>query len=247
MYTDGQTIWDKNHEVMPNADYFNEKGLNGDPSSTSNGLIVPHPTEFNLYFVFTIDEPHHNNAYALPNQGPANENGNAVGFYDDGGEVPFVEDGFNNGLNYTLVDMNLRDRLGDVVLNSKHIQLITFDNTSNDRAFKASEKITAVRGSDCNSVWVITHFRNKFYAFFIDQDGIDETPVILLAPPFLEVDNYRRAAIGYLKASPLGDKLLIAHNTTNFDQSETQNAGDGNVYIYEINLNFYKSFEDAEL
>jgi len=118
--------------------------------------------------------------------------------------------------------------------------------------------------------------------------------VISEVPPLLEVDNYRRAAIGYLKASPLGDKLLIAHNTTNFDQSETQNAGDcplisiaqvtfnkspeyndteliackdvqedfatfdlteiktilaNDVQVNpnEINLNFYKSFEDAEL
>ena len=101
MYTDGQTIWDKNHEVMPNADYLNGEGLYGDPSSTSSGLIVPHPTEFNLYFVFTVDEPHHENANAYPNQGPADSNGNSIPLYTDTNQgVPEADDGFNNGLNH---------------------------------------------------------------------------------------------------------------------------------------------------
>ena len=61
-YTDGSTVWNRNHQIMSNANYFNGNGLNGDPSSTSSGLIVPHPTNPNLYYVFTVDEPHHDNA-----------------------------------------------------------------------------------------------------------------------------------------------------------------------------------------
>jgi gliding motility-associated-like protein len=236
MYTDGRTIWNRNHQIMSNADYFNNTGLKGDPSSTSSGLIVPHPTNPDLYFVFTIDEPHHENANAYPNQGPANSNGNSIPLYTDTDQgVPEADDGFNNGLNYSIVDMSLNNGLGDVLINERNNELITYDPSDSEQIkYKASEKITAVRGQDCNSVWVITHFRNKFYAFFIDQAGIDETPEISEVPPLLEVDNYRRAAIGYLKTSPLGDKLLIAHNTTNFDQSGTQDAGDGNVYIYDF-------------
>jgi gliding motility-associated-like protein len=219
---------------MSNADYFNGTGLNGDPSSTSSGLIVPHPTNPDLYFVFTIDEPHHENANAYPKRGPANSNGNSIPLYTDTNQgVPETDDGFNNGLNYSIVDLSLDGGLGNVIPSERNNELITYDLSDSEQIkYKASEKITAVRGQDCNSVWVITHFRNKFYTFFIDQAGIDETPVISKAPPLLEVDNYRRAALGYLKASPLGDKLLIAHNTTNFDQSGTQDAGDGNVYAY---------------
>ena len=238
MYTDGQTIWDKNHEVMPNADYLNGEGLYGDPSSTSSGLIVPHPTEFNLYFVFTVDEPHHENANAYPNQGPADSNGNSIPLYTDTNQgVPEADDGFNNGLNYTLVDMNLRDGLGDVVQNSKNIQLITFDNTSNDRAFKASEKITAVRGGDCNSTWVISHFKNKYYAFKIDEFGIDQTPVVSEVAPNISTDGYRRAALGYIKASPNGDQILSAHLTKTFDRETSEDERDGVVYLHDFNNN----------
>jgi len=223
---------------MSNADYFNGTGLNGDPSSTSSGLIVPHPTNPNLYFVFTVDEPHHENANAYPNQGPADSNGNSIPLYTDTNQgVPEADDGFNNGLNYTLVDMNLRDGLGDVVQNSKNIQLITFDNTSNDRAFKASEKITAVRGGDCNSTWVISHFKNKYYAFKIDEFGIDQTPVVSEVAPNISTDGYRRAALGYIKASPNGDQILSAHLTKTFDRETSEDERDGVVYLHDFNNN----------
>ena len=38
-YTDGRNVWDANHQLMPNADYFSDLGLLGDPSSTSSSII----------------------------------------------------------------------------------------------------------------------------------------------------------------------------------------------------------------
>ena len=55
-YTDGRNVWDKNHNVMPNANYSLGTGLMGDPSSTSSGLIIPRPGNINQYYVFTVDE-----------------------------------------------------------------------------------------------------------------------------------------------------------------------------------------------
>jgi gliding motility-associated-like protein len=49
-YTDGITIWDKNHAIMPNG-----TGLNGHPSSTHAATIVPLPGSANLFYVFTLD------------------------------------------------------------------------------------------------------------------------------------------------------------------------------------------------
>ncbi len=49
-YTDGITIWNRNHDIMVNG-----QGLLGDPSSTQSGLIVPHPGNPDIYFVFTAD------------------------------------------------------------------------------------------------------------------------------------------------------------------------------------------------
>lgn len=48
-YSDGITIWDKNHNIMPNGN-----GLTGDPSSSQSGLIVPNPSDSNIYYVFTV-------------------------------------------------------------------------------------------------------------------------------------------------------------------------------------------------
>ena len=49
-YTDGSTIWNKNHSVM-----LNGTGLKGFWSSTNSAIIVPKPGNPNRYFVFTVD------------------------------------------------------------------------------------------------------------------------------------------------------------------------------------------------
>ncbi|RRO20141.1 T9SS type B sorting domain-containing protein [Flavobacteriaceae bacterium 14752] len=238
-YTDGRTIWNANHQIMNNANYFGGTGLNGDPSSTSSGLIVPHPTDEDLYFVFTVDEPHHENAFAFPNQGPANPDGSPRTTYSDTNQsIPQADDGFNNGFNYSVVDMSLNGGLGDVLPAQKNIELVTYDpNDSEDVKFKCSEKITAVRGENCNSIWVITHFKDTFYAFFIDDTGLNETPVTSQVGPFVSTDDYRRAAIGYLKASPNGDKLITANQTMDFDPVNDVDQGTGNVYLFDFDSN----------
>ncbi len=48
-YTDGTTVWNKNHAVMTNG-----TGLLGDPSATQSGVIVPSPANPNLYYIFTV-------------------------------------------------------------------------------------------------------------------------------------------------------------------------------------------------
>ena len=50
-YTDGQTIWNKNHQPMPNG-----TGLLGGSSSTQAVLIVPQPQSNTRYYVFTTDD-----------------------------------------------------------------------------------------------------------------------------------------------------------------------------------------------
>ena len=236
-YTDGRTVWNRNHQIMANADYFGDTGLLGDPSSTSSGLIVPHPTNDDLYFVFTVDEPHHENANAYPDQGPADANGNPISQYTDiDGSIPQDDDGYNNGLNYSLVDMTLNEGLGDIVSTEKNMPLITYDpNDSEEIKYKCSEKITAVKGSDCNSIWVITHFIDSFYAFKIDAAGVNTTPVISQVGPSIPISSYRRSALGYMKASPNGAKILIAHNTRTYNQIGNQDADDGGVYLTDFN------------
>lgn len=49
-YTEGTTIWDKNHNIMSNGD-----GLLGNTSTTQSSIIVKKPETNNAYFVFTLD------------------------------------------------------------------------------------------------------------------------------------------------------------------------------------------------
>ena len=58
-YTDGRTIWNKNHIVMQNGG-----GLHGNASSTQSGIIVPKSENDSQYYVFTVDEQN-SNAYGL--------------------------------------------------------------------------------------------------------------------------------------------------------------------------------------
>ncbi|MDH7911188.1 T9SS type B sorting domain-containing protein [Winogradskyella sp. SYSU M77433] len=224
LYTDGRTVWNRNHQIMANGNYFGGTGLLGDPSSTSSGLIVPKPDDPTKYYIFTVDEPHHQNAAVHPNQ--------FTGFYDSGGSVPSQDDGFNNGFNYSLVDMTLNGGLGDVDPIEKNVHLVTYDTTNPEEVkFKCAEKITAVRAEDCSSFWVITHFTSSFYAFKIDANGVDPNPVISTVAPNIPISGYRRNALGYLKASPDGSKIIVAHMG-----EATVTAGDaaGSVHLYDF-------------
>lgn len=49
-YTDGLTVWNNKHQVMPNG-----TGLLGNTSSSQSALIIPHPTNSSLYYIFTVD------------------------------------------------------------------------------------------------------------------------------------------------------------------------------------------------
>ena len=171
-YTDGRSVWNAAHQVMPNGNYNTGLGLLGDPSSTSSAVIIPKPGNADQYYIFTVDEPHHNNSWAFPNQGPTDINGNTLTQYDDnggnGGFIPTADDGFNNGFNYSLVDLTLNGGLGDVVDSEKNVHLVTYNpNDSEQESYKCSEKITAVEHADGQSYWVITQFIDHFVYFFI--------------------------------------------------------------------------------
>lgn len=52
-YTDGQLVYDKTHNVMP--EHFNSGVLFGDSSSTNSALIVPKPNDENIHYIITVD------------------------------------------------------------------------------------------------------------------------------------------------------------------------------------------------
>lgn len=48
-YTNGVTVWNRQHRIMPNGN-----ALYGSPSSTSSGVVIKHPSNSNLFFLFTV-------------------------------------------------------------------------------------------------------------------------------------------------------------------------------------------------
>lgn len=157
-YTDGITIWNKNHDVMSNGE-----DLLGDPSSTQSGVIVPLPNTPNKYYVFAVDV--------------------------EGGE---------NGLTYSVVDMEGENGLGKVV--EKNLSLVK----------PIAEKLTAVKHHNQKDYWIITHKweSNDFYAYLLTEKGI--SPVAVISSVGMYMGKKSSYSIGYLKSSPNGKKLASA-------------------------------------
>jgi len=228
-YTDGRNVWDRNHILMPNGNYDEGTGLLGDPSSTQSAIIVPKPGSQTIYYIFTVDEPHHQNAAVYPER--------FTGSYEDGGTVPNEDDGFNNGLNYSIVDLSVtgaNGSIGDIISANNHLVTYNPENIE-DLKYKCSEKVTALKNSLGTGYWVITHFIDKFYAFAVSSDGVNETPVVTQTTLAVPTSGYRKNAIGCLKASPNGKKIAIAHQQITNDINSTAIAG--KVLLYDFNNN----------
>lgn len=100
-----------------------------------------------------------------------------------------------SGVNYSEVDMTQNGGLGD----------ITVKNTMLTNTENSFEKITSVKGEECNTFWVITSTRDKFYAFKIDKDGVNINGE--------ESSHFNNGGSrrGYLKVSPDGKTLVDAN------------------------------------
>ena len=226
-YTDGRNVWDRNHVLMPNGNYDQNTGLMGDPSSTQSAIIIPKIGDNNIYYIFTVDEPHHENAavYPLKFTGP----------YEDGGTIPTDDDGFNNGLNYSVVDLSItgaNGSIGDITSRNNH--LVTYDPLNAEEIkYKCSEKVTATKNSTGTGYWVITHFVDKFYAFKVTSNGVNTTPIVTGINPVVPTFGYRKNAIGCLKISANGKKIAVAHQQVTTSLEDTEN--NGVVMLYDFN------------
>lgn len=203
-YTDGTTIYNRNHQVMQDG-----TGLLGNASSTCSSIIIPYPNHENQYYVFTV----HTSDF----------------FYN-----------LSQGLNYSIVDMNLDSGFGGVIPSTKNTNLLPI----------TSEKLTATRTADGQGFWIISHFGNQFYAYMLTEVGLS-APVISTEEPFIElitttifntdVVNMR----GYIKLNLAGNKLAVAHfsdnKTSDFTGITNTNlaramayAHGGQLYIYDF-------------
>ncbi|MBE0424144.1 MAG: T9SS type B sorting domain-containing protein [Lutibacter sp.] len=196
-YTDGIKVWNKNHTVMPNG-----TNLLGNPSSSQSAIIVPHPGNSSLFYIFTVG---------------AND-------YDNDGNLIKTTD----GLNCYKVDISLNGGLGAIVPGSK-VDLSIGQNA------QWTEKVTSVKGAECNTFWIISLVNNTFVSYKIDDTGLIDTPII--SP----VNFYSNDPRGYLKVSPDGKKLASATQGNqgslllySFDDTNGKVANDGQILISNI-------------
>lgn len=159
-YSDGSTIWNKDHVPMMNG-----TGLAGDESSTQSAMIIPKPGSSSLYYIFTV--------------------GSGVGT------------SASTGFNYYTIDMSKEGGLGEVVFGPVDL--------TEGRSLDWTEKVAAIKGEECNTFWVVSYVTNEFYAYKVTSTGVSTVPVKSRVA-YNSVD--RR---GYLKISPDGKKLAIAH------------------------------------
>lgn len=141
--------------------------------------------------------------------------------------------GPNDGLNFYIVDMSLANGLGAV---------LSFDNVSNNILPLCSEKIAAVLHPNNTDYWIITHFEDSFYAYQITANGI-LAPVVTQIGYNLPYEGYPVTSRGYLKASPNGQRIAIAH-LSYIQQSFSgafpantikDNAAPGVLAVYDFN------------
>ena len=170
-YSDGTTVWNKNHTPMPNG-----IGLKGHASSTQSAMIIPKPKSTSEFYLFTVG---------------ARVNDGNYGFY------------------YYTIDMTQNEGLGNVVAGPIDL--------NEERADEWSEKVAAINGKECETFWVLSYLENQFKAYKVTNNGVAKDPITSTVNYFA---NDRR---GYLKISPDGKKIAIAH------------MGDERFILYDFN------------
>ncbi len=140
---------------------------------TQGAVIVPFTGDNQRYYVFTLD-------------------GVSIGsaLSDD-------------GLRYSIVDINLNGGLGDIEVATMNTQLAT----------DLTEKLIVIRSSEIQGFWLIAHRRttNEFLAWKIDACGISAQPVVSVVGSNFEIIggfyNYYQGSIGAMAASPDGNRI----------------------------------------
>ncbi len=139
-YSDGSTVWNRNHEIM-----LNGSGLFGDASSTQSAIIVPKPDDEDIYYIFTVD-----NALDGLNKG---FNYSIINMSLDGGL------GSVTGKNINLLPI-CSEKISAVLKDciNKSIWVITFASSTGNSPFFNSFHAFEVNNSGVNTNSVVSTF-----------------------------------------------------------------------------------------
>ena len=206
-YTDGSTVYDRNHNVMQNG-----SGLKGNVSSTQSAIIVPKPGNPGFYFIFTVDKPDYFRITNDPIEG--------VHF----SEVDMSLNNGNGGImtgrkNIHLITYNPSDSVENEFKSSEKISAVIGGDcvsywvvtqfTNKFYSFKVTSS-----GVDTNPV--VSTISNNFRPLINDQD------LNVTAP-------------GYMKISPDGKKLAAAYSGTALGSPRSGGGKKtGKVFLYDF-------------
>ncbi len=167
MYTDGVTVFTRNHSVMQNG-----LGLYGNSSSTQSALIAPMPGSLTKFYIFTID-------YGLG----------------------------TNGMNYSIVDMEMNNGLGAVV--EKNVSINLF----------GTERMTTAIHANKIDYWLITERieTHDFYAYLVTEAGVSAQPVVTTIGALVKHP-------GCLRASPDASIIISPKWENSFEIYSFNNA-----------------------
>ncbi len=105
------------------------------------------------------------------------------------------------GLQYSVVDITQNGGLGDVVIKNQQLDA------------PVCEKITAIRHKNNFDVWIVAHRwnSNEFITYLLTDKGLSTNPVIsATGETHSKAPDDSPNWLGYMKASPAGDKLALA-------------------------------------
>lgn len=135
--------------------------------------------------------------------------------------------GKSNGLRYSIIDLTLDGGLGDIT--TKNVSLLT----------PALEKITTVQHSNGTDFWVIAHKygNNQFVSYLLSGSGLNTNPVISAVGTSIANDTQR--TLGYMKSSPNGEFVAIAHAgvNSNVQLLKFNNASGQLSFISNMSIN----------
>jgi gliding motility-associated-like protein len=102
---------------------------------------------------------------------------------------------------YAIINMNRQNGLGEVVAANQ--VLLGGDSIC--------QKFTATLHCNKKDIWLVGHKKNsnQYYSLLITSNGISTTPVY--SPGIFINESNRSNGKGYMKASPLGDRLAAAY------------------------------------
>jgi len=254
-YTEGSTVWNKNHDIMSNGD-----GLLGNASATQSCIIVKKPEDNNTYYVFTIDFEAGNNGFRysevnmLPNSGlgvvlVANKNTlllDAVAEkvtavqHADGINTWVVTHGWNNNNFYAYLVTNSGVNNTPVISSIGPISNGVDQNSAGALIFSPNGEKVAM----CNN-------RNETILFDFDTNtGAISNPLTInnktntygaaFSPlgNILYTSNFSQNIFQYnLNATDISASEFVLSNSQNTQFGQLQLAPDGKIYLAKSGSN----------